>query len=165
MACNTESVVVNHGVLYGASDCESWWCLLCQWLWMMVCYAESIVVNYDVLCLWIMVSYAEPVAVNHGLLCYASGWVMVSYAVPGMWVMVCNAEPVVVNHGVLCWASGCEFMCAILNRIVVNHVLLYWADCDLVMVCHAAPLDMNDMSQWLWIMTCYGVPVVVNHGV
>ena len=79
-----------------------------------------------------------------------------------LWVMVCNAEPVVVNHGVLCWASGCEFMCAILNRTVVNYVVLYWADCVLNMVCHAEPLVMNDMSQWLWIMTCYGGPVIVN---
>ena len=62
---------------------------------------------------------------------------------------MCNAEPVVVKHGVLCYASGCEFMCAIVNRTVVNHVVLYRDDCDLVMVCHAEPLDMNDMGQWL----------------
>ena len=130
-----EPMVVNYDVLWWTSDCESWCVMLSQWLWIMVCYAEL-------------------VAVNHAVL-YWSEW---------LWVMVCNAEPVVVKHGVLCWASGCEFMCAIVNRTVVNHVL-YWADCDLVMVCHAEPLDMNDMSQWLWIMTCYGGPVVVNHGV
>ena len=46
---------------------------MCQWLCIMVCYAESVVVNYAVLCLCIMVSYTEPVVVNHGLLCCASG--------------------------------------------------------------------------------------------
>jgi hypothetical protein len=43
-------------------------------------------------------------------------------------------------------------MCAILNQTVVNHVVLYWADCVWVMVCHAEQFVMNDMSQWLWIM-------------
>jgi hypothetical protein len=47
---------------------------------MMVCYAESVDLNYAVLYLWIMVSNAEPMAVNHGEICCASG----------------------VNHGVLC---------------------------------------------------------------
>jgi hypothetical protein len=47
-------------------------------------------------------------------------------------------------------------MCAILRRTVVNHVVLYWADCVWVMVCHAEQLVMNDMSQWLisFITSC-----------
>jgi hypothetical protein len=92
-----------------------------------------------------------------------------------LWVMVCNAEPVVLNHGVLCWASGCEFMCAILNRTVVNYVVLYWADCVLVMVCHAGhwlwmiwangcELWRVMVDQWLWIMVCNVEQVVVSHG-
>jgi hypothetical protein len=48
--------------------------------------------------LWLMVCHTEPVVVNHGLI-YWSEW---------LWVMVCNAETVVVNQGVLFWASGCE---------------------------------------------------------
>ena len=56
-------------------------------------------------------------------------------------------------------------MCAMLNRTVVNHVVLYWAGCVWVMVCHAEPLVMTDMRQWLWIMVCYAGPVAVNHGV
>ena len=55
MACFTEPVVVNHGVLYGDSGCESWCAMLSQWLFVMMCIAE-------------------PVAVNHGLICCASGY-------------------------------------------------------------------------------------------
>jgi hypothetical protein len=54
MACYTEPVVVNHGVLYGASGSGSWCVMLNQWLLVMMCIAER-------------------VAVNHGLFCCASG--------------------------------------------------------------------------------------------
>jgi len=72
------------------------------------------------------------------------------------------------------WASGCEswcvvlsqwlwIMCAILNRTVVNHVVLYWADFVWVMVSYAEPLVVYHMSQWLWIMASYDYQVDVNH--
>ena len=54
MACYTEPVVVNHGVLYGTSGCQSCCFILSQWLLVMMCIAE-------------------PVAVNHGLLCCTNG--------------------------------------------------------------------------------------------
>ena len=54
MACYTEPVVVNHGMSYGASGCESWCVILCQWLLVMMCIAEQ-------------------VAVIHGLIYCASG--------------------------------------------------------------------------------------------
>ena len=57
MACYTEPVVVNHGVLCGAIGCESWCVILSQWLLVMMCIAE-------------------PVAVNHDLFCCASGCVL-----------------------------------------------------------------------------------------
>jgi hypothetical protein len=50
MACFTEPVVVNHGVLYGDSGCESWCAMLSQWLCVMVCNAEPVAVNHGVLC-------------------------------------------------------------------------------------------------------------------
>jgi hypothetical protein len=143
MVSFTEPVVVNHGVYCWASNCESWWVLLCQLLWIMVCYAESVVVNYAVLCLWIMVSCTVQMAVIHGLLCYAIGceswWVM-----RRQWLWI---------------------VCAMLNQTVVNHAVLFLADCVWVMVCYAEPLVINDMSQWLWIMVFYAGPVDVNHGV
>jgi hypothetical protein len=49
MVCYAEPVVVNHGVLCWASDCESWCAMLNQWLCIMVCYAEPVVVNHGVL--------------------------------------------------------------------------------------------------------------------
>jgi hypothetical protein len=115
--------------------------MLSQWLWIMVCYAERVVVNHGVLwwasgcksCrvrlsqwlwLWIMLCYAEPVVVNHIVLCWASG------CEP----CLCYVEWVGVNHGVLCWASGCESWCEIL-------------------------------TQWLWIMVYYAEPVVMHYGV
>ena len=109
MVCYAEPVVVNHGVLCVfvvvihvvlcwasewksrceccGSGCESWWAMLSKWL-------------------WIIVRYAEPVVVNHDEVCCASG----------LWIMVCYAVPVVVNHGELCSASGCESWWAILSQ-------------------------------------------------
>jgi hypothetical protein len=107
--------------------------MVSQWLWMMVCYAESVVVNYAVLCLWIMVSYIEPVTVNHGLLCYASGC-------ESWWVMLCQV---------------CESWCVMLSMWWWI-MLCYTAPCGCESWCAM-------LSQWLWIMVCYTDPVVVNH--
>ena len=95
------------------SDCESWRALL-----------SKVVVNHDMLYwaqwLRIMVCYSEPVVVNHGLSCWASGfewrfamlsqwlWIIVIMLSQWLWIMVYHAEPVVLNHGVLFWTSGCE---------------------------------------------------------
>jgi hypothetical protein len=138
------------GVLFWASGRESSCVILSQWLWIMVSYAEPVVLNHGVLfwasgCeswyvilsqwLWIMVCYAKPsgyeswcimlskVVVNHDMLCWAQC----------LWIMVYYAEPGVVNHGLSCWASGCES---------------WWAM----------------LSQWLWIMLWYAESVVVSHG-
>ena len=51
-------------LLFWASGFESWWVMLSQWLWIMVCYSE-------------------PVVVNHGVLCWASGceswWAIIEF--------------------------------------------------------------------------------------
>jgi hypothetical protein len=39
--------VVNYGVLCGASGCESWCDILSQWLLVMVCIVEQVIVNHD----------------------------------------------------------------------------------------------------------------------
>jgi hypothetical protein len=62
MVFYAEPVGVNHGVLYGASGCESWCAIRSQWLYIMVCYTEPM--GCQVCC-------AMPV--NHGELCLASG--------------------------------------------------------------------------------------------
>ena len=49
MVCNTESVVVNHGLLCCAKGCELWHVMLNQWLLVMMCIAEPVVVNHGVL--------------------------------------------------------------------------------------------------------------------
>ena len=41
---------MNYVVLFWASGFESWWVMLSQWLWIMVCYSEPVVVNHGVLC-------------------------------------------------------------------------------------------------------------------
>jgi hypothetical protein len=59
---------MNNGVVFWASGCESWCVILSQWLWIMVCYAE-------------------PVVVNHGVLDWASGcesWC----AMLGQWLLI-----------------------------------------------------------------------------
>ena len=93
------AILVNHGEVYWAICCESWFVMLCQWLWVMV--------NYIVTGVRIMVCYAEPVVVNHGLSCCAKGceswWIMLGQ---WLWIPMCYAELVVVNYRELCWASG-----------------------------------------------------------
>jgi hypothetical protein len=99
-----------------ASGYETWCVMLSQWLWIMVCHTEPVVVNHGVLywasaweslCvilsqwLWIMVCYAEPVVVNHD--------VILSQLFR---IIVCYIEPVAMNHGVLYWVSGCASWCA-----------------------------------------------------
>jgi hypothetical protein len=76
MVSNAEQEVVNHGVLWWVSGCESWFVMLCQRF-------------------WIMVSYAEPGVLNHGELCWASGcesWFII--LIQWLWIMVSYAEPV-----------------------------------------------------------------------
>jgi hypothetical protein len=46
MAYYTEPVVVNHGVLCGASGCESLCAILNQWLLIMVYITEQVIVNH-----------------------------------------------------------------------------------------------------------------------
>ena len=45
MVCYAEPVVVNHGVLCGASGCESWCVLLSKWLLIIVYIAEEVILN------------------------------------------------------------------------------------------------------------------------
>ncbi|SMN17157.1 hypothetical protein CRYPD_13 [uncultured Candidatus Thioglobus sp.] len=42
MVCNSEQVVVNHGLLCCAKGCEIWRVKLSQWLRIKVCYAEPV---------------------------------------------------------------------------------------------------------------------------
>jgi hypothetical protein len=68
---------LHHVVFCWVSGCHSLWAMLSQWLWIMVCYAESVAVkSFDVCwsqCVGIMVCYAEPVGVEHCELYWASG--------------------------------------------------------------------------------------------
>ena len=151
MVCQAEPVVVNHVVLFWASDCEPWCIILSQWLWIMLCHFEPVVLNHVELC-WASgceswYTMLSPVVVYRDVLCWAKLlWIMMCYAETSgcesccamlnqwVWITMCYSEPVVVNHGVLFWANGCESCCVIL-------------------------------SLWFWIMLSYAEPVVVNHGV
>ena len=141
MLCYAEPVVVHPGVLCWTSGCGSWCAMLWQWLWIMLCCNEPVVVN---------MCYSGVQVVHHVVLCWASScellcvmvsrrlrirlcfaestwfWIMVCYTnkwfwiccfilSQWLWIMLFFAEPVIVNH-VLCWASGCESWCAMLNQ-------------------------------------------------
>ena len=137
---------MSYGLSCSASGCESWWAMLRQWVWIMVCYAEPVVMSHGVLwwargceswCvilsqwLWIMVWYGEPVIVNYTVLC--------------LWIMTSNTEPLAVNHGLLCCASGCE---------------LWW-----FIFCQVCEWWCAMISQWVWIMLCYtDWCVMLSHG-
>ena len=134
--------------------------MLCQWLWIMFCYAVPVVGNHHVNTVPVDInpvlpdwarrlesrSVHMPVGVNHCELYWASGcesrvlcganvseslWIVLSY-----WFSnnVSYTEILVVNHCELCWASG---------------YALLW----------------GMLSQWLWIVVMYADTVVVNHGV
>ena len=46
MVCYPKPLVVKHGLLCLASGCESWFILLSQWLLIMACNSERVVVNH-----------------------------------------------------------------------------------------------------------------------
>ena len=118
-----------------ASGCESWWTMLIEWLWIMLCYAVSVVVN-------------------HGELCSASGcescWAMVNQ---WLWNI---AEPKVDKHGVLYWVIGFESFSVMLRQWL--WIMVRYAD---TVVCESW---CAELYQWWWIIVSYAQPVVVNHG-
>jgi hypothetical protein len=135
----THPVVVNHGVLWWASGCESWWAMLSHLLWIMVCYAEPVGVNHShwhsintmIHNHWLSIAHydSQPQAQNNTPWFTTTGKYHNSLRFT---TIGCYDEPVVVNRGELCWAICCESWCAML-------------------------------SQWVWIMMCYTEPVVVDH--
>jgi hypothetical protein len=177
IAYQFSQMVVKHGVLRWASGCESWWALMCQWLWIMVYYAVSVVVN-------------------HGVLCWASGCESCcSMLCQWLWSLVCYAEPV----------SGCESWLGMLSQwftMIHNHCLSIshddsqpltqyittwctttdsawytmihshwhcWTHHDSLMVWYTEPVVLNHgvlcwASEWLWIMVWYADQVVINYG-
>ena len=128
-----------------------------EWLWIMVCYTEPVVINHGVL-YW-------AVVVNHGVYCWASDceswWVLLCQ---WWWIMMCYAESVVVNNAVLClWI---RMSCTV--PVAVNRGFLYCASgCEScgVMLWDGCESCCAMLSQWLWTMVSYDQPVVVNHGV
>jgi hypothetical protein len=79
---NAVPVGVNHGELCYASGCKSRCAMLSQWL-------------------WIIVNYAQPVVVKHYELYWDIGYELLCDILS----RVCG------NHDVLCKASGCESLC------------------------------------------------------
>ena len=143
--------------------------------------------------LWIMECFTEPVVVNHGVYCCASDfesrWVLLYQ---WLLIMVCIAEQVIVNHGEFYSASSCEWWCVMLSQccelccaMLVNDGELYWAS-DWIMICYAMPVvvshgelccarDVNHgvlcwascsdscvlyWTEKLWIMLFYTEPIV-----
>jgi hypothetical protein len=141
-----QPVVVNHSVLCCAIGCESGWVMLSQWLWIMVCYAERVVVNCVELC-WASGCGCESCCAHHDsqpLYQHTTWWFTTTGSayhtmIYNHWFSInhhdsqplCYSEPVFVNDSELCWASGCESWCVMLSEL-------------------------------LWIMVCYDEPVVVN---
>ena len=129
---NNSNILRHYSELCWASGCESRCAMLSQLLWIIVSFAEPVVVNQCELCwasgsesrvlfwaidceslwvllsqwLWTIASYPEPVVVKHWELCWAQC----------VGIVICYAEGVGVNHCELCWASGCESWCVILGK-------------------------------------------------
>jgi hypothetical protein len=105
-------------------------CMLNKWLWIIVCFFW--VSDCEACCamrcklLWIMVSYAEAVVVTHGEICWASGCqprcALLSH---WLWIIVSNAEPVVVNYCALSRAECVGIMVCYAEPLVVNHGVLF----------------------------------------
>jgi hypothetical protein len=142
--------------------------MLSQWLWIIMNFAEQVVVNHCVMLI--------RVCGNHGVLFLASGWESrCECRASGceswwarlsqwLWITMCYYVQVGMHHGELWWVSGCDSCCASRCepwRVMLNHWL--W----IIEFCWAsgcAPLWVI-LRQWVWIMVCYAEPVVVNHGV
>jgi hypothetical protein len=133
-------------------------------LWIMVCYAEKVIVNHDELCrassceswcimvsqwLWILVGYSEAVVVNHCLLCEAP-WlrIMMYYAEQsGCESLYAMLSPVVGNHGVLCQTSGSESWFVMLGQWL--WIMVYYTEPLLcIMVYHAELVSFNHGELW-----------------
>jgi hypothetical protein len=95
--------IIHHDSQPLASGCESWCVMLSQRLWIMVWYAEQVVVNHFE---WWWASGCESWCVM------LSQW---------LWIMVSYDEPVMVNHGVLWWDSGCESWCTMHSQPLVHN--------------------------------------------
>jgi hypothetical protein len=178
----------DHGVLYWASCCESWWVMLSQWLCIIVSYAEPVVVNRGVWCwanncdawcvmlsqwLWFMVFYAEPMVVYNGGLCCVSGWESCC-AIPSHW----DSQPlaqyntpwfttnssvlftVILNH----WLSIAHQESQSLAQHNTPWFTNYWLS---IPHHHSQPLAQHSslLSQWLRITVYYTEPLFLNHGV
>ena len=117
--------------LWWASGCESWFAMLNQWLWIMLCYTE-------------------PVGTKHCVLFWAcdfeSCWVMLNQ---WLWIMVCYAESLVVDHGELCWTSESESCWDMLSQWLL--IMLYYA--EPVFVKHVVFLRANGYES-VWATQC-----------
>jgi hypothetical protein len=144
----------------------------------MVCYTESVVLNYAVLCLWIIVGYTAPVAVN--LLCMThTHWLSIAHHdsqplaqhyTPWLTITCSALHTMIHNH----WFSLTHH-----NSQPLNQYIAQWFTAT-IMLCYAEPVVVNHcvlcwgsgyelwwvmLRQWLWIMVCNAEPVVLNHGV
>jgi hypothetical protein len=133
-----------------ASGCESWWAMLSQWLWIMVCNAEPVVVNHGVLCrargceLWCITHHNSQPLAQH-----CTPWLTTTGSALHTIIhnYLLSIKPVVVNHGISYGASGRESWCIILSQ---------WL---LVMMCIAESVDVNhgllccaSGCDWWWVM-------------
>ena len=127
--------------------------MLSQWLWIMVCYAEPVVVNH--------VCYTEPNSCESS--CVILSRFCLSYGVSCRAIGCVSYEPVVVNHGELWWSSRCES--CVLCRLKLCALFIIWKNESalyITVICYikvpfkdiqmywCVKCDNNSMSQWLW---------------
>jgi hypothetical protein len=138
-----ESVVVNYGAFCWTSGLESWCVMLSQWLWIMVCYTEPVVVNLHTMTHnhWLSITQhdSQPLAQHY---------------TPSITITCSALHTMSQDH----WSSKMHHNSQPLTHIIHNQLL--------GMTYHNSnQLVMNDMRQWLWIMVHFAGPVVLSDGV
>jgi hypothetical protein len=162
--CYDELVVVYLGVLCWVRGCESSCVMLSQSLWIMVCYAEPVVVNHGEWWMseWLSMIHNQWVSITHHdsqpLAQHSTPW----FTTTRSFITHHDSQPLAqintpwfTNTG---WAMMSQWLWIVLSYgepVVMNNGVLYLdSGCDSWCAM---------LRQLLWIMVCYSEPVVVNH--
>jgi hypothetical protein len=154
--------------------------MLRQWLWIMVCYSEPVVVNHAVLCyaqwLWIVMYYAEQRGWESWFIMLSQWlWIMLYYATHH------DSQPLAQQNKPWFTATGSAIHIMTNNHwlSITHHDSQPMAPYKTpwfttterlwIMLCYIDSSGCESwcvmLRQWLWIRVCYSEPVVVNHAV
>jgi hypothetical protein len=161
---------VNQGVLFWTCSCESCCFILNQWLWIIVCYAEQLVVNHGD---WYWASGYESLCVNpdsYPMAQHSSRWFIATGStlitmILTHWLTITHHDSQPLAHYKTTWFTT-------IGSAYLSMIQIHW-----IIITHhvSQPLAQHNslwlwilcliLHQRLWIIVCYAEQLVVNHGV